>query len=222
MNNRETPLEIEGIEESLYGDFALRLGARILDIIIWSPYSVIVLYLGSIDKYYYICAIILSQILTLWYHIYLPKVYGGTPGKLLIGIKIIKLNGEPIGWREAILRSSVQMTLGLLSNAIWIFCFVKADAPTFKSLGWIKQTQYLVTFSPLLLGLDAWLKNIWKFSELLVFFTNKRKRAIHDYIAGTVVLKADLIDKIRDSMSLTETNINETTVNDFSTQNSII
>jgi uncharacterized RDD family membrane protein YckC len=34
--------------------------------------------------------------------IYLVKKYGGTPGKLIVGIKIIKLDGTDVTWKEAI------------------------------------------------------------------------------------------------------------------------
>ncbi|WP_255590049.1 hypothetical protein [Marinicella meishanensis] len=37
---------------------------------------------------------------------------------------------------------------------------------------------------------------VWYWSELLVMLTNERRRALHDFIAGTVVIKkAFLLDQ---------------------------
>jgi uncharacterized RDD family membrane protein YckC len=35
------------------------------------------------------------------------------------------------------------------------------------------------------------LMNIWIWSEFLVMMTNKRRRALHDFMAGTVVVRAN-------------------------------
>jgi uncharacterized RDD family membrane protein YckC len=60
---------------------------------------------------------------------------------------------------------------------------------------------YLITFSPIFFSVYRWSGNIWYWSEFIVLLTNRRKRAIHDFIAGTVVVKDDYIDKIRETAS---------------------
>jgi uncharacterized RDD family membrane protein YckC len=44
------------------------------------------------------------------------------------------------------------------------------------------------------------LGNIWIWSEIIVILTNKRRRAIHDFIAGTVIVKTKYIEDIRKEM----------------------
>jgi len=56
--------------------------------------------------------------------------------------------------------------------------------------------------------------NIWIWSELLVLLTNRRKRAIHDFMAGTVIVKAIYIDKIRETMNADENIVNNLENND--------
>ena len=36
----------------------------------------------------------------------------------------------------------------------------------------------------------SWAANIWFWSELLVLLTNQQRRALHDFLAGTVVIHA--------------------------------
>jgi uncharacterized RDD family membrane protein YckC len=207
MDNKQTPLQIDGIKESIYGGFWVRLGSLLLDFIFILPVVYLILYVNGLGKNIYFYTIIPNLIFGLWYHIYLPKKYGGTPGKLVSGIKIIKLNGEAIDWKDAILRHIVMLGLTILSIIVMISCILDADDTTFKSLGWLQQSKYLMSLSPLFFKLYTWASNIWIYSEFLVMFTNKRKRAIHDFIAGTVIVKEKYINKIRETMNKTDINI---------------
>ena len=106
------------------------------------------------------------------------------------------------GWKEAILRYSVMLVLTILSTIWMAKCLLQADKSTFPSLGWLQMTQYLMTLSPGFYKFYNWASNIWIYSEFIVLLTNKRKRAIHDYIAGTVIVKAKYIDEIREAMNI--------------------
>ena len=201
MNENQTPLEIDGINESIYAGFWARFASFILDALIMLPLMFFILYLNGLGKNIFFYTIIPNLLFGLWYHIYLPKKYGGTPGKLIVGMKIIKLNGESIDWKEAVLRHSVLLTLTLFSIVMMTSCLISADETTFNSLGWLKRSEYLMTLSPMFFLIYTWVSNIWIYSEFIVLLTNKRKRAIHDYIAGTVIVKAKYIDEIRETMN---------------------
>jgi uncharacterized RDD family membrane protein YckC len=201
MNENQTPLEINGINESIYAGFWARFASFILDALIMLPLIFFILYLNGLGKNIFFYTLIPNLLFGLWYHIYLPKKYGGTPGKLIVGMKIIKLNGESIDWKEAILRHSVLLALTLFSIVMMTSCLISADETTFNSLGWLKRSEYLMTLSPMFFLIYTWVSNIWIYSEFIVLLTNKRKRAIHDYIAGTVIVKARYIDEIRETMN---------------------
>ena len=53
MGNNIVPLKIKGIEQSIYAGFWLRLGAFILDTIIFIPINIFLLQFES-DAYYYL------------------------------------------------------------------------------------------------------------------------------------------------------------------------
>lgn len=148
----------------------------------------------------YFYTIIPNLLIGIWYNIYLPKKYRGTPGKLIAGIKIIKINGKPIGWKEAILRHSVLFILTIFSVIVMIISLLKANETVFNSLGWLKQTEYLMSLAAIPFMVHAWTSNIWIYSEFIVLLTNKRKRAVHDFIAGTVIVRKVYIDKINEVM----------------------
>lgn len=205
MDNKQTPLQIEGISDNLYAGFWIRLGSLLLDTIFMLPIIFLILYINGLGKNVYFYSIIPNLAFALWYNIYLPKKYGGTPGKLVAGVKIIRLDGEAIGWKEATLRYSVMLILAILSSIWMINCLLQADEATFTSLGWLQRTQYLMTLSPGFFKFYNWASNIWIYSEFIVLLTNKRKRAIHDFIAGTVIVRAKYVDQIREAMNPTVT-----------------
>jgi uncharacterized RDD family membrane protein YckC len=222
MYNKITPLEIDGIAESIYAGFWTRLGSILLDFLILLPIITVILYLNGLGKNIYFFTLIPNILLQIWYNIYLPKKYGGSPGKLAVGIRIIRLDGQPIGWKEAILRNAVSLALTILSSLVMTSCLLKADDAIFRSLGWMQRSRYLMSLSPDFFTLNTWVTNIWVYGELIVLLTNKRKRAIHDFIAGTVIVKARYIDKIRDIMYSTDNNLDKTLskdiLSDFATE----
>jgi len=202
MIDKQTPLQIEGISESLYAGFWTRLGSLLLDFIFILPVVFLIQYLNGLGKDIYYYTLIPNLLFAIWYHIYLPKKYGGTPGKLAVGITIVKLDGQPIDWQEAILRHIVLLILTLLASIIMIVTIMEADEETYTSLGWLERSQYLMTLSPGFFKFYNWTNNIWIYSEFIVLLTNKRKRAIHDFIAGTVIVRTKYLGKIREVMGL--------------------
>ncbi len=201
MESKLIPLEIEGINGSLYAGFWVRLASMLLDLIFMLPVIFVILYLNGLGKNVYFYTLIPSLAFGFWYDIYLPKKYGWTPGKRVAGIKILRLDGKTIGWKEAILRHSVMFFLTLLSSIWMTMSLLSADDAIFKNLSWIEQAQYLKSLSPDFFKFYTWASNIWIYSEFIVLLLNKRKRAIHDYLAGTVIVRTKYIEEIEKAMN---------------------
>ena len=90
------PLKIEGLKENIYPGFWLRLLANLFDLLIHLPLFIFLKYINSLNKYCYLYVIIPNLIIFVWYYMYLPKRFGGTPGKLIIGLKIVKMDSLQI------------------------------------------------------------------------------------------------------------------------------
>jgi uncharacterized RDD family membrane protein YckC len=196
MANKIIPLEIEGINDKIYSGFWSRLGANLLDGLIIIPFSLMILFINSFNIYIYFFTIVPNLLFAFWYHVFLPKKYGGTPGKLIVGIKIIKIDSSPIGWKESFLRYIVTLFLSLVTIFFIIIAIFSVDTEIYNNLNWFQKSAYLSNLAETN-GINI-LTNIWFWSELIVLLFNKRKRAIHDFIAGTVVLKSEYVDKIRE------------------------
>lgn len=196
-----TPLHINGINENIYAGFWLRIWAQILDSIFVIPVLFLILYLNGLDKNMYFYTLLPSIVFMLWYNIYLPQKNGGTPGKVIAGLTIIRLDGNYIGWKEASLLYIVVFVLGFFNMVLMSFNLLKVDEVTLNGLDWLKQSKYVMSLSPSFFKITTWLTNLWVISEYIVLFTNKRKRMTGDFMAGTVVVKTKYLDDIETQMN---------------------
>ena len=131
---------------------------------------------------------LIFSLLTWVIYLFLLTKYGGSPGKLLVGIKVLKLNGEHITFREAILRSIVDLLFAILFWIIWIYAINMAGNLNPEDLTFWKMSTYLKPYYPHWHGNFEWIKDIWFWGELIVLLFNNKRRAIHDFIAGTIVV----------------------------------
>jgi hypothetical protein len=96
-----------------------------------------------------------------------------------------------VTYREALLRYTPEwiMTLGS-SVALMIAVFHLTDAQYFAAPSFIERTQLIESTTPSWYGPMQLALHVWVWSEFIVMLTNKKLRAIHDFIAGTVVIHA--------------------------------
>ena len=60
--------------------------------------------------------------------------------------------------------------------------------PEWTSLNWLDRGGELAKRNAIFTAYD-WASQVWLWSELVVLLLNKKRRALHDFIAGTVVVK---------------------------------
>ena len=180
------PILIDG--RKVYAGFWKRLCAAIIDILVWIPLAFIFYYIQSINI---ITATIAAGIYSFFfsiYSVYLNYNFGGTLGKLAIGIRVTKPNGKKIDLKEALLRSSVDIVFALLVASIQVYAISRVDSDTFLKSGYIERIRLTTSLFPEYSKYTDILSNVWYWSEMIVLLLNKRKRALHDFIAGTVVI----------------------------------
>jgi uncharacterized RDD family membrane protein YckC len=161
-----------------------RIGAYCIDALIFRP-------LGIFEELI-IVNIISPLLVSLWlifrtwiflaYSITMMGTRGQTVGKIVCKVKVLDASTDaPISFRQALLRDSVEtfsnfiLMLYLLKNPDTYLDFVAGRIPV---------SSLPVSFLMFSLCWIAWI-----FIDLAVILTSKRRRAIHDLIAGTVVCK---------------------------------
>jgi uncharacterized RDD family membrane protein YckC len=107
------------------------------------------------------------------YSIYFHGTRGGTIGKLKCKIKVVSAKNERrIGMKQALLRDSIPLILSVL-----LYGYILVLEPSN-----LDESKYL-RFVPAIFGL-------WFLAEIITMLTNEKRRALHDFIAGTVVVRS--------------------------------
>ena len=175
--------------EPHYGGFWIRLGAFIVDMIVISPCIAFHLFwLRRLPREIYQFEPMLLLAIAVSYNVISVRYWGGTPGKLLCGLRVVRTDLEPAGWKEAMLRESVNAALGLVGDVLFILAVQQLSETAF-----VGSRKDLMKEIIALEGLPGrvvnWAGNVWMLSEFLVLLTNRKRRALHDFVAGTVVIR---------------------------------
>jgi uncharacterized RDD family membrane protein YckC len=148
-----------------YVGFGQRVLSSLLDLVIFLPYLIICL---IVEKYLSSAKLITLLLCNVFYYsliVFLIVKYGGTPGKLIRKFKIVNSEGKNLSVIQAVMRNIINIIINVASLLI-----------TYSIL---KNTVFdsISTFLSLFVLIDV-----------LVITMNYKKRAIHDYIAGSYVI----------------------------------
>ncbi|AYB29324.1 RDD family protein [Chryseolinea soli] len=191
----QTPLS----PKEIYGGFWIRLGSFALDFLVIIPVASLSLYFLSVSKILYYAFVLPNLAFVLFFHVYCVKQWGGSPGKLALGLKIVKENGEDVGWDEAVTRHVVMLALTLITAVVTIISIYQVPNDVYYASNLMKRSQAISGVYPKFSFFLSVCTNIWMYSEFLVLLTNRKRKAIHDYMAGTVVIRAKYQRLVKDS-----------------------
>ena len=127
--------------------------------------------------------IVICTAYPVWFH----ARTGQTLGKRLASIRVVKLTGERISWKEAALRSSVDLALGLTRAMATVLALYQLSDVALN-VGWLARSELLIEQGPAWGRYAQRASNAWYWSELVFLLFNAKRRALHDFIAGTVVV----------------------------------
>jgi len=186
-------LPLKENDEKVHAGFWRRFGAIWIDLIVLLPFLILFEYLESLHRTVRFFTVVPSTLFFWAYQIYFHARWGATVGKMVTGVQITRLDGTPIGYREALKRFSVDSVLGLWMIAAQLFALSRMTDGDFANLAWLERTEHLATLMPAWYKPLTYLQSAWFWSECIVLLTNKRRRALHDFIAGTVVIKKKFV-----------------------------
>src|SRR5215510_7212116 len=179
--------ESEGTLE--YGGFWRRFGALLIDFLILTPIYVLNYFGAQYSKMFYVWNFIPGILIALFYWVWLVQKYGGTPGKRILDMRIALVSGEPITPRAALLRYSVIAILTVIQSFGLLMATRGLSDETYLSLSYFAKMQALSAAAPPYYTWIAWVTQAWMVGVAISMLCNRRRRALHDFIAGTVVLR---------------------------------
>ncbi|HUP56489.1 MAG TPA: RDD family protein [Bdellovibrionota bacterium] len=173
------------MNEPRYAGFGVRLAAVAIDIVVLSPFIIA----GAIAETSAESAAsatarlvgaavsLVCGVAVMAYYIYFHALRGQTPGKRKMRIRVVTASAlGAITARQAFARSAVDVIVWLIGFASWMTVMnalpLGQEAP--ETSNW---------------SLDVILETSWTMLEIVVLLANVRSRAVHDFIAGTAVVR---------------------------------
>ena len=163
-----------------YSTFVPRLMAGVVDTLVFIP-------IGYLDDFL-LAPQRSTQVLIVWsivtysafwlYSVLLHARFGQTLGKMVMHIKVLDLSEQAIpSIRQAILRDSGYILLNTLTLIYTIQLILKGK--------YVQGSETSSMPGEVLI----WASVGWFVLELVTMATNQKRRALHDFIAGTVVVR---------------------------------
>lgn len=176
------------LSEGVYAGFWRRLGANLIDVLLLIGFMRLFSRITINAQLVAVLVALCAGAVHLVYTICLHATYGQTLGKMAVGIRVLRSDGSCIGWREALWRSSVDLASWALYSFGSVMVLLSMPAERFVGTSWTAlQREVGSATRGTVIDYLGWLSLIWFFSELVTLLFNEKKRAIHDFIAGTVV-----------------------------------
>ena len=133
-----------------------------------------------------VLAICIQIIIPFLYTIMMHARSGQTVGKMLTGVRVVDaITGDPITTKQAWLRDGLPLVLWGLAM-VYFTVNLALESSDLQALKTGNMLDGLMVFLSLSM--------IWWILEILTMFSNPKRRALHDYIAGTVVIRMHIRD----------------------------
>ncbi|SRR6266567_2963324 len=171
-----------------YSTFGPRFWTGSVDACVLSPITFIAtaLLLLNIPKIAAALVVVLENLGWLIYTVVMHALHGQTVGKMVTKVRVVDFRTErSISWRQAWLREGIPMfvSLGILGYEVHSILTGRVSPSS------------LATGEELIGSRSFWLLSalpaLWFLAEVLTMLTNEKRRALHDFIAGTVVVRTN-------------------------------
>jgi len=176
-----------------YSTFGPRFWTGSVDCCVLWPVSFITTALLSLNIPRVLAAllVVVESLAWLVYTVVMHARYGQTVGKMVTKVRVVDFRTEgSISWQQAWLREGIPAVLSfgfvgwqvflILTGSLSPGAVVSGEALTNSKGFW------LLTALP----------GLWFVAEVLTMLTNDKRRALHDFIAGTVVVRTNTEDSI--------------------------
>jgi len=172
-----------------YAGFWPRLFAGLIDGLVLSPILAISMWSYNCSPLVISVVSVATFFCTTAYEVYFLARYGQTIGKMICSLKVVDISGEPISLSQAFYRSSVNILLGVVGLVATYQALTNIDPNSLASaVEWRERVRIIHSEKNRLGDAVLFTSNLWFWSEFIVLLFNERKRAIHDFMAGSIVI----------------------------------
>jgi uncharacterized RDD family membrane protein YckC len=167
----------DDIKYNKYRTFWPRFWARMIDGIVFIPLDLIGEMAFGTAITHNALWIFSSVLIVFAYSVLMHGYFGQTIGKMIVRVRVLDISETKLSLRQAFFRDAVPIALAFL---ILIF-----DKSHFIPV----ERDILINEMSIPVRLLFYVSALWFFLELITMLSNKKRRALHDFIAGSVVVK---------------------------------
>lgn len=170
-----------------YATFAPRFWAPAIDAcVVWPvDFLAVILLALKLPTYWTALILIVQNLAWLTYTVLMHAKFGQTIGKKMCGVKVVDFRTEGrISFRQALIREGIPilLSLGLLGYEISIMVAEKRADIVVSDLAKLGSTFWFLLMLP----------SFWFGAEVVTMLFSAKRRALHDYLAGTVVVRTNI------------------------------
>ena len=171
-----------------YDTFGPRFWTGTVDAVVMWPIGFLfsLFYLFALPPLVSAIFVVIQNLGWLVYTVVMHAKYGQTVGKMACKVRVIDFATEQaMTVKQAFLREGIPMTINLILVAYEVACIVsgKFSAEAIARGDIVKSSAFWwMSVLPL----------AWFIAEVLTMLTNDKRRALHDFIAGTVAVRTNL------------------------------
>ncbi|MCE2438963.1 MAG: RDD family protein [Candidatus Latescibacteria bacterium] len=186
--------------EHRYKTFWARLWASWTDGLVLMPVALLFWYLllsktslWETARWLAVIVLIMHHAYSWFFSIFMHGRWGQTVGKMVTRVKVVDATTEePITYKKAFLRDAVPILLVFPLHAHSLYQLITgAEYQGFQPNFGLSAQAGGTTWT----GFIVW---IWWFAEIVSMLTNEKRRAIHDFIAGTVVVRTNIVEPMEE------------------------
>lgn len=172
-----------------YAAWWRRFAAFWIDYFLLSPLMYILIRIASTSPRLYAVILIPFCAIFIGYFIFCHGRWGRTLGKLVTGTRVTALDGSHISWKQAFLRNTVDIVLNIFTWFALIPIYLNIPIEGYADLTTQMRFNLIESMWPTWYSFVDVTGQVWVWSEFVVILLNKRRRALHDFIAGTIVIQ---------------------------------
>lgn len=166
--------KISEFAEDKYSTSLRRFLALIIDGFVLFGLNIVFWFFKGIESVFLVTLLgFISFLIPYMYNILLHGYFGQTIGKMLMRVKIYDKSETKItSLKQAFMRDCIPLILVILLNILSLLIKI-------NEIEWLAKISLIITI----------IITFWSLLEIVTMFFNKKRRALHDFIAGTVVIK---------------------------------
>lgn len=172
-----------------YAGFWPRLAAILIDSVVLAPLIAVSYWTATAASR--TTALLVEVPLALafaFYNIFFVGRWGQTIGKMALKIRVVRLDGANAGFTRAFYRHAIDLAFSVVTSVLTIYALLSVTDVEYSMLSLDNRLGLVENRTGAWLAVLNWLSFAWVASELVVLLLNEKRRALHDYIAGTVVV----------------------------------